>query len=432
MRSIVAAALIVVITGMCSAALSGPLTPPPGPVSETGKTLDNLLPSTPLSQDTTPGNSGFSVFTISAPGRYHLTGDLVVPAGLQAILIGLPGDSRGRVEIDLAGFEIDARSEPNRQIVGGNSAGSRVEIHHGTLRGGFAGIDVSSALYVHDVDFEGVGSPGRSAIAPNFPSIIERCRFTDLPGSGISQSGLAGDETIVRDCSFANIESFAILLEESATIERVSVSRTNSTSGAAIFTRNSAIIRDVQIKTAFGRALVVGSESIVSGLTVEGVSAPGVAEYGVTLGANSRMTDSVVDNYAGALGAILARRNVTIDGVTVNNSNGFGIFASEASITLVNSFIDDTQGAAVSLAQYNTIVNNSIEARNSNAPALVVGSHSRVDSNRFFGDLTITGTENLVVRNFFDFGDIDLRPGASLNDVGPLNDLANPWANFDR
>src|SRR5688572_30579567 len=81
----------------------GPLTPPGAP-GLTMKSLDQVEPRIPLTPTYTPGDAT-SVFKITQPGSYFLTGNLKPPAGKHGILIALLVP--GAVEIDLMGFTID-------------------------------------------------------------------------------------------------------------------------------------------------------------------------------------------------------------------------------------------------------------------------------------------------------------------------------------
>lgn len=56
-----------------------------------------------------------------------------------------------------------------------------------------------------------------------------------------------------------------------------------------------------------------------------------------------------------------------------------------------------------------------------------------VDSNRAFGEIRITGNGNRITRNQISSGSISQPPSPFLpNDVGPVNNLTSPWANFIR
>ena len=93
-----AAATLVALAGF---AIAGPLTPPVGSVASTYKTLGEVEPRVAINASNTPGdNDGTpSMFKITQPGSYYLTGNVAVGSGLDGIEI-----ASANVTIDLNGF----------------------------------------------------------------------------------------------------------------------------------------------------------------------------------------------------------------------------------------------------------------------------------------------------------------------------------------
>ncbi|HZW06282.1 MAG TPA: hypothetical protein VFF65_04090, partial [Phycisphaerales bacterium] len=79
---------------------AGPISPPAGPVASTGRTLLEVEPRVPIGPSTTPGDSS-SVYRITQPGSYYLTGNLIGVANKHGILI-----EADDVTVDLNGFEV--------------------------------------------------------------------------------------------------------------------------------------------------------------------------------------------------------------------------------------------------------------------------------------------------------------------------------------
>src|SRR5262249_50177124 len=77
----------------------GPLTPPGAP-APTMKTLDQVEPRIPVNATNTPGDAT-SVFKITQPGSYYLTGNLAGVSGKHGIYI-----TSGNVTLDLMGFDL--------------------------------------------------------------------------------------------------------------------------------------------------------------------------------------------------------------------------------------------------------------------------------------------------------------------------------------
>jgi|GEM_PF-3540843 len=90
-----------VLLALCAAAgttLAGPLLPPPGPVTSTGRPLDQIEPR--ASVNDLPGDAT-AAHVISASGNYVLTADVLAAAGQNGIRIDAPSAT-----IDLNGFSI--------------------------------------------------------------------------------------------------------------------------------------------------------------------------------------------------------------------------------------------------------------------------------------------------------------------------------------
>lgn len=79
-------------------AAAGPLNPPPGPITSTGKTLVEVEPRIAINAANTPGDAS-SVFRITQPGSYYLTGNVTGIAGRSGIVI-----DASNVSLDLMGF----------------------------------------------------------------------------------------------------------------------------------------------------------------------------------------------------------------------------------------------------------------------------------------------------------------------------------------
>src|SRR6185436_1945782 len=90
------------LCGSCVSALAfgGDLNPPAGPVGPTMKPLSEIEPRIAISALTTPGDAD-SLFRITQPGSYYLTGNVTGVSGKSGIGIASSG-----VTLDLSGFEL--------------------------------------------------------------------------------------------------------------------------------------------------------------------------------------------------------------------------------------------------------------------------------------------------------------------------------------
>ena len=175
-RVLLGAAGIAGVAAFSKLAAAGPLAPPAGPVTSTGKTLTEVEPRIAINAVNTPGD-GTAQFRITAPGSYYLTGNIDGVAGKSAIVI-----ASSDVAIDLMGFAV--RGVPGA-LSGILLAASfaNIAIRNGTVRG-FPGSGVQL--------FE--------------PHRAEGCLIEGVFASGNGGMGIgAGVNAVVRACqTFAN------------------------------------------------------------------------------------------------------------------------------------------------------------------------------------------------------------------------------------
>jgi parallel beta-helix repeat protein len=82
------------------AAIAGDLNPPAGPITGTMKTLAEVEPRIAINATNTPGDAD-SLFKITQPGSYYLTGNITGVVGRHGIEIAASG-----VTLDLMGFDL--------------------------------------------------------------------------------------------------------------------------------------------------------------------------------------------------------------------------------------------------------------------------------------------------------------------------------------
>ncbi len=196
--------------------IAGPLDPPAGAVASTYKTLSEVQPRTIVNQTNTPGDAD-SVFRISQPGSYYLTGNLLGVAAKHGIEI----DSDG-VTLDLSGFEAlgVAGTLDGVRVVPGRRG---ITVRDGTLRGwkgaglsAVGGPNADACLY-QDLRVVANGTDENSyALDVGGASTVVNCVALSNLGTGIrgnngtlisdsAATGNGGDGIIcgagtVRDC----------------------------------------------------------------------------------------------------------------------------------------------------------------------------------------------------------------------------------------
>lgn len=237
--AISAAALVALVTG------AGPLNPPAGAVGPTNKTLAEVEPRTALSATNTPGDVS-SVFIITQPGSYYLTGNVVTTGGRNAIMVGADN-----VTIDLSGFALDGSQDSTgfRAGITNNANRRNLVVRNGTIRnfrgygmigtfntssfedlalidsqGGQLEILQSSGCTVRNVRTR--ATSGETGIQVGNNCVIDHCT---VEGGGV---GITIGSGVVRGCSVLNPGSTGIFIGSGEVINCY-VEGANSTSSFA-------------------------------------------------------------------------------------------------------------------------------------------------------------------------------------------------------
>ncbi len=130
---------LVAVTLIAVPPYAGPLDPPAGSIASTSKPLAEIEPRIPISAATTPGDA-FSLFKITQPGSYYLTGNITGVAGRNGIDIAIGG-----VCLDLNGFTLVGAAGSLNAITSNTPGPLNIEIRTGSIRNwGGHGIDLGS------------------------------------------------------------------------------------------------------------------------------------------------------------------------------------------------------------------------------------------------------------------------------------------------
>ena len=204
-------ALALLITG--GLLYAGPLTPPAGPVTSTYKTLAEVEPRTAISATNTPADAD-SLFKITQPGSYYLTGNITGVMGKHGIEIAAVG-----VTLDLNGFSLRGVAGSLDAVTTSASGVERIAVLNGTIREwGGDGIDLATngasvcrvervlanenggsgirTGFNGTISFCAANRNGVNGIAANQGAVITNCSAYQNDGNGISANG----GTLVVDC----------------------------------------------------------------------------------------------------------------------------------------------------------------------------------------------------------------------------------------
>lgn len=181
---------------------AGPLNPPAGPVASTYKTLTEIEPRIAVNAANTPGDAT-SLFKITEPGSYYLTGNITGVANKHGISIAASG-----VTLDLNGFELVG--VPAMGAFDGVSvtASSRTNIAviNGSVRNwGDAGVDLG-AFNAANSRVDGVRASGNAGngISIGTGGTVSNCTASSNSVNGIS----AGFGCTVSNCTaFQNTDT---------------------------------------------------------------------------------------------------------------------------------------------------------------------------------------------------------------------------------
>jgi parallel beta-helix repeat protein len=197
-----AAVCLAVLAASSPRLSAGPLTPPPGPIAPTMKTLAEAEPRIAVNADNTPGDAD-SLFRITQPGSYYLTGNITGVAGKHGIEIAASG-----VTLDLSGFLLNGVPGSLDGVSVRSFDGQGVTIRNGSVQNwGDCGIEFEdlagnpSTGVVTDID---ASRNARIGIHTRASSRIERCTANENGDDGISvlsnstiaacNAGLNGDD----------------------------------------------------------------------------------------------------------------------------------------------------------------------------------------------------------------------------------------------
>ena len=136
-RVIALSAAALAMAAAATLLVAGPLNPPGGAVASTYKTLTEVEPRIAINATNTPGGAN-SLYKITQPGSYYLTGNITVPNNSYAIEI-----AASNVTIDLNGFVVGTAISV---LNGVYSTATNTTLRNGVVRG-FAGhgVDLSNS-----------------------------------------------------------------------------------------------------------------------------------------------------------------------------------------------------------------------------------------------------------------------------------------------
>jgi parallel beta-helix repeat protein len=364
-----------------SAFAQGPLTPP-GPPAPTMRTLDQVEPRLPITA---------LPYTITQPGSYYLTTNLVGVAGQHGIRI-----TGQRVTLDLMGFELRG--------VAGSLSGIHLNpatgphIRNGSIFGwgqdGVNGTNGGGGV----IEALRVANNGRYGISFNSGSQIRQCvvsangdvglylsndvEVDDCVASGNGTHGIqAGTGSTIRRCLAVGNGAAGIT---GSGLDGLNIVECNTEdNGSGIVTLGQTIVKDCFARSNRVAGLTVGPGSLVTGCNASDNGTNGITvDLGSTVqgciaennrgdGINGRNGTSVI----GCSTRINAFDNIEVDGdcLVANNTcdnatglQGTGIHALTGDNRIENNNLTDNRAGLRIDSAANYVANNTVRNNTTN------------------------------------------------------------------
>jgi parallel beta-helix repeat protein len=342
------------LLGCTAAALAGDLNPPAGPIAPTMKPLSQIEPRIAVSATNTPGDAN-SLYRITQPGSYYLTGSITGVPGKNGIAV-LVSD----VSLDLMGFEVigvagslNGVGVPNPQPPG---TIVNLSIRNGIVRGwGGTGANADTHAIVDGIRASNNGGPG---IAASY-SVIRNC-VAQSNSTGIA----AGIGSAVTDCTASQNTTHGI----------------NAISGTVIQNCSASFNQFAGISTSINCS--------INTCTVQGNTT-----YGIQTGLASKITGCAA-NANGVHGIVVPGDCVIADNMCHGNGTGAtpgsGVFASGGGNRIESNTVNNNdQGIEVptagnlvirNAARNNSLASYSVSAGNTTGP-VVTSANIATNSN---------------------------------------------------
>jgi parallel beta-helix repeat protein len=355
--------LLTIASVFALSAAAGPLEPPAGPIAPTNRTLKEVEPRTPISSTNTPGNS-LSVYRITQPGSYYLTGNISGASDKYTILIQSP-----HVTLDLNGFTV-AGAPSGRACIGTDGGRSGLTIRNGTIyQGASNGIELGSASSgSHLIDLV-LENCSETSLYTGPAAVVERCVVVNADTQGI----IVGPGSVVRDCAVYG-------------------------SGDTAFSGTSTVFENCSAQNAAAYGFYA-----YAGCTLRNCSAT-LGGIGFYAEARTKFISCTATTCISS--GFVTTSDVTVENCTASSCGVFGFSVGDRSIVreclASGNALDGIVLTSKCIALGNSASDNGPLAGNTAAGIRIGGTDCRVETNHLTGnDLGIRadGAGNLIIRN---------------------------------
>ena len=287
-RLILASAGLAGVAGVAALgrmAKAGPIDPPPGPISSTGKTLQQVYDRVARGGDTASAeprrcvrdlsSSQGAQFVIDQPGAYYVDADITGVPGKCCIEIRCPD-----VDLDGGGFTFHGVPGSLSCISAAGPAGlsvSNIEVYDCAFRawqGCCCDLARASACFVSDCSFHDCVCPDDAVFGPGavcrcgFGSEVCDCDVRSCTGSMIR----CGPSSCIDGCTCVSSAGGGMRCADASTISDCCVIGNDAPLLAMIQGGDRSRIVDCDIRDCFGVAISVGDSTEVECCSVTGGS----------------------------------------------------------------------------------------------------------------------------------------------------------------
>ncbi len=343
--------------------VAGPLDPPSGPVSGSYKTLGEVEPRIAINEVNTPGDDD-SLYKITQPGSYYLTGNVTGVAGKHGIEV-----EASNVTIDLGRFTLVGHADSLRGVVLSESAHG-CTIQHGTIDGWAAGVAASTATRGTTVHHIVVMNCDGSGFFLGSSSSANSCKALNNGGFGISiysygvlrdcqaeNSGTdgiyVGNGSVLEACTTAFNAGNGMYVSAGSVVESCS-SFDNTLSGFTGEANTAVVACNAQNNGVYGIRIASG---VVRDCAVQSNESKGVYATGSALIESCRVEENLGDGIQVSSDSTVRNNQVALSGFAIGNGAGIHVTGSDNRIEGNNCTKGD-RGIEVDAAG-NHIVGNS-------------------------------------------------------------------------
>jgi hypothetical protein len=267
-RSLLVCVTCAAFLGGAAMLIAGPLDPPAGTITSTGKKLADVEPRVPIDATNTPGNAQ-CLYRITSPGSYYLAANIVGEGDKNGIEITCSG-----VTVDLMGFEL-LGSSTSRDAVFANDPGvlKSIVIRNGIITGWGKGngINLGSSSVRGSVVSDIVAREnGKNGISVGSSCTITRCSANYNEEAGI----YAGGESTIRDCTGEGNTLCGIYAGSGSTINGCTVFSSAGDMATGIKAQGACTITDCTSSSNNGNGIETTRDCIVTAASLRTTEAP--------------------------------------------------------------------------------------------------------------------------------------------------------------